>query len=134
MTMREGGGWRLAPLGAVAVSLWCWASGAPASAAQAPPTSAAAALNPYNEQLMRMPPAQQAAKLATFVGATCIGTRPFLMGVTGQGRAKGYAYWSLECAGSNSYMIQIDPDGGGAAIDCRTLRISGEGRECYKTF
>jgi hypothetical protein len=55
--------------------------------------------NPYNIQLMRLSPAEQARKLAAFVGFTCIGTKPFLMGVTKEGAAKGYAYWSVQCAG-----------------------------------
>jgi hypothetical protein len=91
-------------------------------------------LNPYNDELLRMTPEQRAAKLASFLGFMCIGTKPFLMGVTKEGKGKGYAYWSLECAGGGAFMIQLTPDGAGAAIDCRTLKENGEGRECYKTF
>lgn len=130
MTMRAGR-WVLAVVAATA--LVCRAA-APAGAAQATPAAAGASTNPYNEQLMRLPQEQQAAMLARFLGATCIGTKPFLMGVTKEGKAKGYAYWSLECAGGDSYMIQLDPDGGGAALDCRTLKQNGKGRECYKAF
>jgi hypothetical protein len=90
--------------------------------------------NPYNDQLVRLKPEQRAAKLAEFVGGSCIGTKPFLMGITKEGKAKGYAYWSLECAGGQSYMIQVAPDGEAAAMDCQTLKANGEGRECYKTF
>jgi hypothetical protein len=54
--------------------------------------------------------------------------------VTKTGKAKGYAYWSVTCAGANSYMIQISPEGQGAAVDCQMLKTQGEGRECYKTF
>ena len=106
----------------------------PAAPQTQPATPAVATDNPYNDALLRMTPEQQAAKLATFLGGTCIGTRPFLMGVTKVGRAKGYAYWSIECAGAGSFMIQLDPDGRGAAIDCQTLKENGEGRECYKAF
>ena len=81
-----------------------------------------------------MPPADQAAKLAAHLGLGCIGIKPFFMGVTKTGQAKGYAYWSVTCAGANSYMIQISPNGQGAAVDCRMLKEQGEGRECYKTF
>ena len=81
-----------------------------------------------------MKPEARAAKLAGFVGPTCIGTDPFLMGVTKSGRAKGYAYWSLKCAGAQSYMIQLTPAGMAAAVDCQTLKQNGEGRECFKTF
>jgi hypothetical protein len=125
----RGGPWRDGALGALAVSVLCCAGASIAAAAQTTPTA-----NPYNDQLMRMSPDVRAAKLAAFLGATCIGTKPFLMGITREGRAKGYAYWSLGCAGGDSYMIQIDPEGGGAAIDCRTLKQNGEGRECYKAF
>ena len=97
-------------------------------------TAATTTGNPYNDALLRMSPEQQAAKLASFLGDTCIGTKPFPMGVTKAGRAKGYAYWSIECAGAGSYMVQLDPDGRGAAIDCKTLKENGQGRECYKAF
>ena len=94
----------------------------------------APSLNPYSDQIQHMQPADQAAKLASHLGLWCIGTKPFLMGVTKSGKAKGYAYWSVTCAGANSYMIQIAPNGQGAAVDCRTLKAQGEGRECYKSF
>jgi hypothetical protein len=84
--------------------------------------------------MQRLPPADQAAKLASHLGLGCIGIKPFFMGVTKTGQAKGYAYWSVTCAGANSYMIQISPNGQGAAVDCRMLKEQGEGRECYKTF
>jgi len=90
--------------------------------------------NQYNDELLKLSPPEQAAKLAAHLGLWCIGTRPFLMGVTKTGPAKGYAYWNVECAGGQSYMIQIAPDGRGAAVDCRTLKENGEGRECYKAF
>ena len=90
--------------------------------------------NRYNDEMLHLTPQEQAAKLADHLGVWCIGTKPFFMGVTKQGAAKGYAYWSLTCAGGQSYMIQIEPDGKGAAVDCQTLKQGGEGRECYKTF
>jgi hypothetical protein len=90
--------------------------------------------NRANDELLRLPPQERAAKLADHLGVWCIGTNPFFMGMTKEGRAKGYAYWSVTCAGGASYMIQITPGGRGAAVDCRTLKQGGEGRECYKTF
>ena len=103
----------------------------PAGHAQvAPPAS----VNPYNEALLHMTPEQRTAKLSSFLGLWCIGTNPFYMGTTKSGPAKGYAYWSLTCAGAQSYMIQMSPDGQGAAVDCRVLKAQGQGRECYKTF
>jgi hypothetical protein len=90
--------------------------------------------NQYNDELLKLSPQEQAAKLAAHLGLWCIGTRPFLMGVTKTGPAKGYAYWSVECAGGQSFMIQITPGGLGAAVDCATLKENGEGRECYKAF
>ena len=110
----------------IAVVLLCYAAGSPVGAAQTE--------NRFNDELMRLQPTQQAAKLAEHLGLWCIGTKPFFMGETKAGPAKGYAYWSVTCAGSGSYMIQITPEGQGAAVDCRTLKEQGEGRECYKTF
>jgi hypothetical protein len=112
---------------ALAAALCFAVAGLPAAAA--PPAD-----NKYNDELLKLSPQEQAAKLAAHLGLWCIGTRPFLMGVTKTGPAKGYAYWSVECAGAQSYMIQISPDGQGAAVECATLKANGEGRECYKTF
>jgi hypothetical protein len=113
------------------VAMLCWlAIPAIGSAQVAPPPDE----NPYNTELMHLRPEEQAAKLADHLGIWCIGTKPFFMGVTKTGQAKGYAYWSLTCAGSMSYMIQITPDGQGTALDCRVLKAQGQGRECYKTF
>ena len=93
-----------------------------------------AAENKINEQLLHMSPQEQASKLADHLGVWCIGTRPFYMGMTKTGAAKGYAYWNVTCAGGQSYMIQLTPNGQGAAVDCKTLKEGGEGRECYKSF
>jgi hypothetical protein len=122
-----------------AVALCCLAASRFGAAQVIPKTAAgdpkaAASGNPYNDELLRMTPEARAAKLASFLGAACIGTNPFLMGVTKEGRAKGYAYWSVQCAGDKAYMIQLTPEGHGAAVDCQTLKEGGEGRECYKAF
>ena len=91
--------------------------------------------NRFNDELMHLQPDEQAKKLADNLGVWCIGTKPFFMGITKEGKAKGYAYWSLTCAGTGSYMIQITPTGqGSAAFDCQMLKQQGEGRECYKAF
>jgi hypothetical protein len=113
---------------ALAVAVLCGLSGTAVTA------QTAADPNPYNSELERLSPPERAAKLSAYVGFDCIGTKPFLMGVTKAGPAKGYAYWSLECAGAKSYMIQIAPDGEAAAVDCSALKQAGQGRECYKTF
>ena len=114
---------------ALAAVLYCLI-GATAAAAQTAP-----GLNPYNDELLRLPPGERAVKLGAFLGMGCIATKPFLMGITKEGPAKGYAYWSVGCAGGgSSYMIQLAPDGQGAAMDCATLKQNGQGRECYKTF
>jgi hypothetical protein len=96
--------------------------------------AAQSADNRYNDEMLKLPPEQQAAKLAEHLGLWCVGTRPFFMGVTKEGPARGYAYWSVECAGQQSYMVQITPDGRGAAVDCKTLKTNREGRQCYKAF
>jgi hypothetical protein len=96
------------------------------------PTQAAAVKNNYSEQLLRLSPQEQAARLANFVGFWCVGAHPFLMGVTQRGTAAGYAYWSLECAGGESYAIQLDPHGEGNVTECHALQ--GSGRECFRKF
>ena len=113
-----------------AATIYCLA-GTTAGGAQVAP---APSENRYNDALLKLQPQERGAKLAEHLGLWCIGTKPFFMGMTKEGRAKGYAYWSVTCAGGASYMIQITPGGRGAAVDCRTLKQGGEGRECYKTF
>jgi hypothetical protein len=113
----------------LAVALLCCFCGSVAGAASPAPDE-----NRYNDELLRLPEPERAAKLAEHLGMGCIGTKPFFMGMTKTGPAKGYAYWSLTCAGAKSYVIQIAPDGTGAATDCQTLKDGGEGRECYKNF
>jgi hypothetical protein len=113
----------------LAAAILAWLGGATLGAAQTGPVA-----NKFNDELLKLTPDARAAKLAEYLGVFCIGTKPFLMGVTKEGTARGYAYWSLECAGSKSYAIQIAPDGKGAAIECSELKSRGEGRECYKSF
>ena len=124
---------------ALVAALLLWGAVPAVGAAQVAPGSTASAPvapseNVYNDQLMQLTPEQRAARLARFIGGTCIGSSPFLMGVTKAGKAKGYAYWSLQCAGDTTYMIQLAPDGEVAAMDCTTLKQNGGGRECYKKF
>jgi hypothetical protein len=113
---------------ALAAALFYGLAGAATGVAQGVPD------NLYNDELLRLSPAEQAAKLAQYLGFFCIGTRPFAMGVTKTGPSRGYAYWSLECAGAKTYAIQIAPNGKAVAIDCNDLAANGEGRECYKPF
>jgi hypothetical protein len=125
---------------AIAMALCCSAAPALPAMAQgvakttAGDPKASEGNNPYNEDLLKMTPEERAARLARFIGGSCIGSNPFLMGVTKRGRAKGYAYWSLQCAGDKSYLVQLSPDGEAAAMDCETFKKGGEGRECYKAF
>jgi hypothetical protein len=116
---------------AVVAAAFCFVAGSNVGRAQVAPQ---ASENPYNEELLKLTPEQRAAKLAEHLGLWCVGVNPFFMGMTKQGAAKGYAYWSVTCAGVSSYMVQITPDGQGAAVDCGTLKVQGQGRECYKTF
>ena len=90
--------------------------------------------NPYNDQLLQLSPEARAARLAERLGTWCVGSKAFPMGVTQTGPAKGYAYWSLECAGNGSYAIQIAPDATAVVIACQTLKENGGGRECFHKF
>jgi hypothetical protein len=111
------------------MAIVCCIAGAIAASAQSVVVS-----NTYNDDLLKLSPQDQAAKLASYLGFFCVGTKPFFMGVTKAGPSIGFAYWSLECAGARSYAIQIAPSGKGEAIDCNELKANGKGRECYKTF
>jgi len=128
---------RLCHAAALAAALLCNAAGpigAAGPSTKAPAATAALPYNFYNEELLKLTPEERAAKLAAYLGFWCIGSKPFLMGVTKSGPSAGFAYWSLECVGTNSYAIQIAPDGKGDAIECKALKTNGGGRECYKTF
>ena len=118
--------WRAARVATALV----WFIGSAVAASAQPATVA----NKYNEDLLKLSPQDQAAKLAGYLGFFCVGTKPFFMGVTKAGPSSGYAYWSLECAGARTYAIQIAPSGAGEAIDCNDLKANGKGRECYKSF
>jgi hypothetical protein len=128
---------RIRHAAAFAMAILCGLAGPSGAAGPTTTTPAPAAALPYNfynEELLKLTPDERAAKLAAYLGFWCIGSKPFLMGVTRNGPSVGYAYWSLECVGSKSYAIQIAPDGKGDAIECEALKTSGQGRECFKTF
>ena len=91
-------------------------------------------LNSPNDELERLPPDEQAARLAHAVGHWCIGTEAFLMGVEREGRAKGNAYWSLRCADGTAWAVQVDPRAGVTAIDCASFDQSALGKACFKKF
>lgn len=91
-------------------------------------------LNPANEELLKLPPPEQAAKLARSISKWCIGTEAFLMGVVGAGPGRGNAYWSLRCADGTSWAIQIDPQAGVTAIGCTEFAVAAPGKECFKKF
>ena len=95
---------------------------------------AAKSINPANDKLERLAPAERAAQLAHVVGHWCIGTEAFLMGVETAGRAAGNAYWSLRCIDGSTWAIQIDPLAEVTAIDCASYKAAGGGKECFKKF
>jgi hypothetical protein len=94
----------------------------------------AKSVNPANDKLEKLAPADRAAQLARVVGHWCIGTEAFLMGVATGGREAGYAYWSLRCVDGSTWAIQIDPLAEVTAIDCASFRAAGGGKECFKKF
>jgi len=90
--------------------------------------------NPVHESLLKMKPPERAAWLARTAGKWCVGTNPFLMGVSESGPSAGNAYWSFSCLGAGDYVVQIDPLSGGVAIDCESFKEAGGGKECFKKF
>jgi hypothetical protein len=89
-------------------------------------------LNPANQKLLAMKPAERTAALAKAVGHWCIGTEAFPMGMTPAGPAAGVAYWSLRCVDSSTWAVQIDPLGELTAMDCAHFDASAAGNECFK--
>ena len=87
--------------------------------------------NSANDNLLAMPPEQQAQMLTKGI-KDCVGESPFPMGVTKTGKAKGYAYWSVRCKDGRSFAIQITPKSQATAADCKQLE--GSGKECFKKF
>src|SRR5215208_6604227 len=65
--------------------------------------------NPANDELLKLPPPERAARLARAVGNWCIGTEAFLMGVVAAGTGQGNAYWSLRCADGTAWAVQVEP-------------------------
>jgi hypothetical protein len=101
-------------------------------AAGAAAAEAAGSGNPVNDRLLSLPPAAQATTIGKNVGEGCVGVSAFPMGVTGTGKAKGLAYWSVRCKDGRSFAVQIAPNGQGAVVDCRLLQANG--KECFKKF
>jgi hypothetical protein len=101
-------------------------------AAGSGPAAAAGSGNPAHDQLLLLPPAEQAKTLAKGIGQGCVGTSAFPMGVTASGKAKGLAYWSVRCKDGRSFVVQIAPDAQAVSVDCRALQ--GSGKECFKKF
>ena len=85
--------------------------------------------NSANDNLLAMPPEQQAQMLTKGI-KDCVGESPFPMGVTKTGKAKGYAYWSVRCKDGRSFAIQITPKSQATAADCKQL--VGSGKECFQ--
>lgn len=93
---------------------------------------AAGSGNSVNDRLLSLSPAEQAQTIANNVGHGCVGVKAFPMGVTTTGKAKGFAYWSVNCKDGRNFAIQIAPDAEIVVIDCKLLRANG--RECFKKF
>ena len=91
-------------------------------------------VNPANEKLEKLPPAERLAVLARAAPNWCIGTEAFLMGLESSGAGKGNAYWSLRCADGSSWAVQVDRLAGVTVIDCETFKTAGAGKECFKKF
>jgi hypothetical protein len=95
---------------------------------------AAGSGNPRNDRLLAAAPAQRAQALGKSFHRGCVGVEAFLMGVTTNGRAKGYAYWSVRCKNGKSYVVQIPPNVKSPAVVADCSALAGSGRECFKKF
>jgi hypothetical protein len=117
----------LGAIGGLATVLWCIGAG---------PAAAAGSGNPTNDKLLALTEEQQAAVLGKGIGHGCVGKRAFAMGVNPSGKAKNYAYWSLECADGRSFAVQFQPNpkGSAAVVDCAALKQAGGGKECFRKF
>jgi hypothetical protein len=93
---------------------------------------AAGSGNRLNDRLLSLPPAEQASTIAGNVGHGCVGTEAFPMGVTANGNAKGFAYWSVRCKDGRSFAVQIAPNAEMQWVDCQLLKANG--KECFKKF
>ncbi|HEX3952116.1 MAG TPA: hypothetical protein VHW90_00995 [Stellaceae bacterium] len=115
---------------AAAAIVMAMAAGPVASARRHP----APLVNPVNERLIHLSPAERAATLARTIGHWCVGIDTFLMGVVGKGPGEGNAYWSIRCTDGTSWAVQINPTADIVAIDCETFKESAPGKECFKKF
>jgi hypothetical protein len=113
---------------------WAWIALAAVSGGLIGVAEAKPPHNSANEYLLKLPENQRAAWLARTVGNWCVATEPFLMGVAQNGAGAGNAYWSFRCIEGGSFVVQLDPLGGGVAIDCETFKEDGGGKECFKRF
>jgi hypothetical protein len=125
--MRSAFGALLSTVLLAAVLLVAAGSGAAAQRAAKP-------VNPANDKLEKLAPAERAGVLARAAPNWCIGTETFLMGVVTAGTGKGNAYWSLRCADGSTWAVQVDPLAGITVIDCDTYKAAGAGKECFKKF
>jgi hypothetical protein len=89
--------------------------------------------NKAHERLAAMSEIDRSEALAIFVegsGQPCrTVARTFFQGLD----TKGNAIWNVECAGGQSYVVEIknDRDGSTRVINCRTLYAAGGGT-CFK--
>ncbi len=95
---------------------------------------AAGSGNLTNDRLLAMPEAQRARVVGASLHRDCVGVKAFPMGIARTGRAKGAAYWSVQCKNGKSYAVEFPPNTKIRAmfVDCQELQ--GTGRECFKKF
>jgi hypothetical protein len=94
---------------------------------------AAGSGNAANDDLLALPPQEQAARLTKGIKG-CQGESVFPMGVVSTAKYKGLAYWSVHCKDGRDFAVQIAPDKKAPwiAADCKALQ--GSGKECFKKF
>ncbi|HEY7229180.1 MAG TPA: hypothetical protein VH558_02290 [Pseudolabrys sp.] len=91
----------------------------------------ASAQNGANAYLQSLSSSARAAMLGKIIGAGCIGTQTFYMGLGTAGLAKDDAFWSVRCQNGRTYVVQAHPDGKSTVLECSVLKAMHAG-DCFK--
>lgn len=91
----------------------------------------ASSQNGANAYLQSLSSSARTAMLGKIVGAGCVGSQTFYMGLGTAGLAKDDAFWSVRCQNGRAYVVQAHPDGKSTVLECSVLKDMHAG-ECFK--